>query len=70
MKENNSEALLNEELNNLRNRAQIAGYKNKIPVPPQKRMHGGKVDHLMVGFSMRLDNWKKGLVQLETQMAK
>ena len=53
--------LLNE-INDLKRRAILVGYKNKIPKLPDETSN---FDQSMIGFNYRLHNWKNQLLQLE-----
>jgi len=64
MKNSISEQLKNE-INDLKSRARIIGYKNGFPKLPKEQLTQSAFDNLMIGFEKRLQNWKNGLIQLE-----
>ena len=53
------------ELQDLISRARNVGYKNKIPNLPNPNKYTKNIDHLIIGFEYRLENWKNGLLNLE-----
>lgn len=53
------------ELLELKNRAREINYKNAFPKLPKDQHSQNTFNNLMVGFEKRLDNWKKGLIQIE-----
>lgn len=53
------------ELTELKSRALSVNYKNGFPKLPKEQNSQAIFDNLMIGFEKRLDNWKKGLIQIE-----
>lgn len=53
------------ELTDLKSRALSVNYKNGFPRLPKEQNSQSTFDNLMIGFEKRLDNWRKGLIQLE-----